>query len=133
VQDFASRRQRWDVQPKKPKLLDRMTIELKARHYSPRTIESYVWWAKRYSLFHHKRHPSSMGADEANVFLPHLAVDGHVSAATQNQALSALLFLYRHVLDEPLPWLKDLVRAKRPISSSGRAVARRCPCRDQRQ
>jgi len=103
------------VESKKPKLLDRMTIELKARHYSPRTIESYVWWAKRYILFHNKRHPSSMGADEANAFLTHLAVDDHVSAATQNQALSALLFLYRHVLDEPLPWLKDLVRAKRPI------------------
>jgi integron integrase len=100
---------------KKPKLLDRMASALRARHYSSRTVESYVWWARRYILFHNKRHPSSMGADEANAFLTDLAVEQRVSAATQNQALSALLFLYRHVLDEPLPWLKDLVRARRPI------------------
>ena len=99
----------------KPKLLDRMTGALRARHYSTRTVESYVWWAKRYILFHKKRHPASMGAEEANAFLTHLAVDEHLSAATQNQALAALLFLYRHVLDEPLPWLKDLVKAKRAI------------------
>lgn len=71
-------------------------------------------WARRYILFHGKKHPSAMGADEANAFLTHLAVEEHVSASTQNQALSALLFLYREVLQEPLPWLDDLVRAQRP-------------------
>ena len=99
----------------KPKLLDRMTTLMRARHYSVRTIEAYVWWAKRYILFHKKRHPASMGADEANAFLTHLAVESHVSSATQNQAMAALLFLYRHVLDQPLPWLKDLIKAKRAI------------------
>jgi len=99
----------------KPKLLDRMALVLRARHYSSRTVEAYVWWAKRYILFHKKRHPSSMGAEEANAFLSHLAVDEHVSPATQNQAMSALLFLYRHVLNEPLPWLKDLIKAKRTM------------------
>src|SRR5206468_3503493 len=99
----------------KPKLLDRMTTLLRARHYSVRTIEAYVWWAKRYILFHKKRHPASMGAEEANAFLSHLAVEAHLSAATQNQAMAALLFLYRHVLDQPLPWLKDLIKAKRAM------------------
>ena len=99
----------------KPKLLDRMALVLRARHYSSRTVEAYVWWAKRYILFHKKRHPSSMGAEEANAFLSHLAVDEHVSPATQNQAMAALLFLYRHVLNEPLPWLKDLIKAKRTM------------------
>jgi len=99
----------------KPKLLDRMALVLRARHYSPRTVETYVWWAKRYILFHKKRHPSSMGAEEANAFLSHLAVVEHVSPATQNQAMAALLFLYRHVLSEPLPWLKDLIKAKRSM------------------
>jgi integron integrase len=99
----------------KPKLLDRMTSALKARHYSKRTVEAYVRWAKRYILFHKKRHPSTMGADEANAFLTHLAVEERVSAATQNQALAAILFLYRHVLEAPLPWLKDLVKAKRAV------------------
>ena len=99
----------------KPKLLDRMAATLRTRHYSSRTVETYVWWAKRYILFHNKRHPASMGADEANAFLTHLAVEERVSAATQNQALAALLFLYRHVLEEPLPWLNDLVKAKRTV------------------
>jgi integron integrase len=71
-------------------------------------------WIRRFIVHHNKRHPSSMGADEVNAFLTHLAVDKHVSASSQNQALSALLFLYRHVLDDPLPWLNDLVRARRP-------------------
>lgn len=99
----------------KPKLLDRMASALKARHYSKRTVEAYVWWAKKYILFHKKRHPSAMGADEANAFLTHLAVEEKLSAATQNQALAAILFLYRHVLEAPLPWLKDLVKAKRAV------------------
>ena len=71
-------------------------------------------WVRRFILFHGKRHPASMAADEVNAFLTSLAVAHHVSASTQNQALSALLFLYREVLDDPLPWLTDIVRAQRP-------------------
>lgn len=71
-------------------------------------------WIRRFILHHGKRHPSAMRAAETNAFMTHLAVDRSVSASTQNQALSALLFLYRNVLEEPLPWLDDLVRAQRP-------------------
>ena len=98
---------------KAPRLLPRVHAALRARHYSRRTEEAYVGWIKRFIFFHGKRHPSSMGGDEVNAFLSHLAVQGHVSAATQNQALCALLFLYREVLDEPLPWMDDVIRARR--------------------
>jgi integron integrase len=97
-----------------PKLLDRMADVLRARHYSERTREAYVGWARRFILFHGKRHPSSMGADEVNAYLTALATRDHVSAATQNQALCAILFLYRHVLGDPLPWIDGIVRAQRP-------------------
>ncbi|MBV8517157.1 MAG: integron integrase [Acidobacteria bacterium] len=97
----------------KPKLLDSVRGELRARHYSRRTEEAYVGWIKRFIFFHNKRHPASMGADEVNAFLTSLATQSHVSAPTQNQALCALLFLYRRVLQDPLPWLKDVVRARR--------------------
>jgi integron integrase len=96
-----------------PKLLDRMRARLRTRHYSIQTEDSYVQWAKRYILFHGKRHPSSMGAVEINEFLTHLAVERNVSASTQSQALAAILFLYRDVLGEEVPWLNDLVRAPR--------------------
>lgn len=95
------------------KLLDRMRDLLRTEHYSIRTEKAYVQWAKRYILFHQKRHPSAMGAPEVNEFLTHLAVERHVSASTQGQALAALLFLYRDVLREELPWLTDLIRAPR--------------------
>lgn len=98
-----------------PKLLDRLRDAIRTRHYSERTEEAYVMWAKRFILFHNKRHPSSMGAQEVNDFLSALALHDHVSASTQNQALNALIFLYRHVLQDPLPWLQDVVRARRPI------------------
>ncbi len=98
-----------------PKLLDRVRAAVRARHYSRRTEESYVGWVRRFILFHGKRHPGSMGGAEVNEFLTSLAVDGNVAAATQGQALSALLFLYRHVLHDPLPWIDDIVRAKRPL------------------
>ena len=98
-----------------PKLLDRLRNAIRSRHYSHRTEEAYVMWAKRFILFHGKRHPSSMGGDEVNAFLSSLALDDHVSASTQNQALNALLFLYRHVLQDPLPWLQDVIRARRPM------------------
>jgi integron integrase len=101
--------------PQKPKLLDRVRLAMRAHHYSPRTEEAYVAWIKRYIFFHGKRHPAEMGAEEVTRFLSSLALDGRVAASTQNQALSALLFLYREVLQQDLPWLEGVVRAKRPI------------------
>ena len=82
-------------------------------HYSLRTEETYVQWIKRFILFHGKRHPRDMGAKEVEAFLSHLAVQRTVSASTQNQALAAVLFLYREVLELDLPWLSDVTRAKR--------------------
>jgi hypothetical protein len=79
-----------------------------------RTERQYVQWARRFILFHGKRHPVEMGTREVEAFLTHLAVAGKVAAATQNQALSALLFLCREVLGQDLPWLDEGVRAKRP-------------------
>lgn len=95
-----------------PKLLTRLREALHFRRYSLKTEKAYVHWARRYIHFHGKRHPQDMGAKEVTAFLNHLANDGHVAASTQNQALSALLFLYRDVLEVELPWLDDLVRAK---------------------
>ena len=100
--------------PRPPKLLDRVREAIRLRHGSRSTEESYVGWIRRYILFHGKRHPAEMGAPEVTRFLSSLAVEGRVAASTQNQALGALLFLYRHVLHQDLPWLHDVVRAKRP-------------------
>ena len=97
-----------------PKLLDQVRDRIRVKHYSIRTETQYVQWVKRFILFHSKRHPQEMGAAEVEAFLTHLAVDGHVSASTQNQALSALLFLYKEVLGIDLPWLDNVVRAKQP-------------------
>ncbi len=101
--------------PPKPHLLDRVHAALRIRHYSRRTEKAYVAWILRYVLFHGKRHPVEMGAPELTQFLSSLAVDRKVAASTQNQALSTLLFLYREVLDLDLPWLDEVVRAKRPL------------------
>ncbi|HYC61153.1 MAG TPA: integron integrase [Thermoanaerobaculia bacterium] len=98
----------------KPRLLVMVHEALRSRHYSRRTEEAYIMWIKRFIFFHNKRHPASMGGEEVNAFLSWLATDQNVSASTQNQALGALLFLYRHVLEDPLPWLKDVVRPTRP-------------------
>jgi integron integrase len=84
------------------------------RHYSRRTEEAYRHWITRYLRFHRCRHPREMGGAEVSAFLSHLALQERVAAATQNQALAALLFLYRHVLAIELPWLDQLVRAQRP-------------------
>jgi site-specific recombinase XerD len=81
------------------KLLDRVREVLRVKHYSIRTEETYVGWITRYILFHRKRHPKDMGTPEIEAFLSHLAVEGNVSASTQNQAFNATLFLYRHVLE----------------------------------
>lgn len=95
-----------------PKLLDRMRAEIRVRHYSIRTEEAYVDWARRFILFNNKRHPKELGAAEVRDFLSHLAVDRNVAASTQNQAKSALLFLYREVLHIQLPWLDEVIAAK---------------------
>src|SRR5574340_253814 len=97
-----------------PKLLDEVRAAIRLRHYSIRTERAYVEWIKRYILFHGKRHPREMGAEEVTAFLSHLAVDGKVAASTQNQALAALLFLYREVLGVDLPWMTQIVRPKKP-------------------
>ena len=99
---------------KPPKLLDQVREKLRLKHYSIRTESQYVQWIRRFILFHGKRHPRDMGASEVEAFLTHLAVEGNVAASTQNQALSALLFLYREVLNSKLPWMNEMVRAKRP-------------------
>ena len=101
--------------PRPPRLLDRVRQAVRARHYSRRTEKAYVAWVRRYVLFHGKRHPSEMGAAELTQYLSSLAVVGNVAASTQNQAMSALLFLYREVLQQELPWLDDVVRARRPV------------------
>jgi len=97
-----------------PKLLDQVRHAVRVRHYSYRTEEAYVSWIRRYVHFHRKRHPMELGAAEINGFLSALAVDRGVSASTQNQALAALLFLYRDVLQFEVAWLDDFVPAKRP-------------------
>jgi integron integrase len=96
------------------KLLDRVRDTLRMHHYSYRTEAAYVGWIRRFILFHDKRHPADMGRTEIERFLTALAVQRCVAASTQNQALAALLFLYRDVLDRDPGWLADVVRAKRP-------------------
>jgi len=96
----------------RPRLLEVVRAKVRARHYSLRTEKAYIFWIRRYVKFHGMRHPRDMGADEVESFLTHLAVDAKVSASTQNQALAAILFLYRDVLELKLPWLQSVVRAK---------------------
>ena len=98
----------------KPRLLDQVRTRLRYLHYSPRTEESYVLWIKCFILFHDKRHPKNMGEAEVTTFLNYLAVRKHVSASTQNQALNAILFLYKQVLTKDLEDLSQFTRAKRP-------------------
>lgn len=99
--------------PQKPKLLDQVRHTCRLKHYSIRTEQAYVQWAKRFILFHHKRHPLTMGKLEIEAFLTHLAVDQQCSASTQNQAFNALLFLYRNVLRTDFGQLAGVVRAQR--------------------
>jgi integron integrase len=102
------------VEPRVPKLLDRVRAAIRARHYSRRTERAYIGWIRRFILATGKRHPADTGSTEVTAFLTGLAVDRRVAPSTQNQALSAILFLYRDVLAQELPWLEDVVRAKRP-------------------
>jgi integron integrase len=97
-----------------PKLLDQVRDVIRLKHYSIRTEQTYIDWIKRYILFHGKRHPSEMGEDEVTAFLTFLAREGNVAASTQNQALSALLFLYKEVLKQEIGWLDSVERAKKP-------------------
>lgn len=97
------------------KLMDQVSRAMRVHHYSFETERSYSVWIRRFILYNGKRHPKDMGASEIQAYLSHLASDRNVSSSTQNQALSALLFLYKKVLDIDLPWMDDIVRAKRPV------------------
>ncbi len=98
---------------REPRLLDRLVGKVRLKGYSRSTERNYAYWARRYILFHGKRHPAEMGVNEVEAFLTHLAAQGQASASTQNQALSALLFLYKHVLDQPIDSPVKALRAKR--------------------
>lgn len=100
--------------PRPPKLLERLRTHLRTLHYSIRTEAAYLDWVRRFILFHGNQHPQDMGAAQVEAFLSHLAVDRQVSASTQNQAKAALLYLYKNVLGVDLPWLDEVVQARRP-------------------
>ena len=100
--------------PTPPRLLDQLRARCRVKHYSLRTERAYLYWSRRFILANSKRHPRELGALEVEAFLSHLATHDNVAASTQNQALSALLFLYRQVLRIDLPWMESVVRAKRP-------------------
>ena len=103
------------MQTEKParKLLDQVSDAIRLKHYSLRTEKTYIEWIRRYILFHKKRHPKEMGAEEIQEFITNLATHRAVSASTQNQALSAILFLYRYVLQKEIAWPSDIVRAEK--------------------
>ena len=94
------------------RLLDRVRHAVRVRQYSVSTEKVYIGWIRRYIFFHGKRHPAEMGKMEVEAFLSHLAINRSVSPSTQNQALQAILFLYRNVLQVELPWMDDVIRAK---------------------
>jgi site-specific recombinase XerD len=98
----------------KPKLLDQVRDVIRRKHYSIRTEQAYIDWIKRFIVYHGKRHPGEMAEEEVAEFLTHLARDLNVAASTQNQALSALLFLYKEVLKHEIGWLEKVQRAKKP-------------------
>lgn len=102
------------MNPQPRKLLDQVRDAIRRKHYSIRTEEAYVYWIKRYIYFHNKRHPNDMDGPEIESFLTHLAVEQNVAASTQNQAMNALLFLYREVLNKKLTHSINAVRAKEP-------------------
>ena len=112
--ESAGSGQQSDSEIGRPRLLQRVHEAIRVRYYSRRTEEAYVHWIKRYIIFNGRRHPETMGEAEVTAFLNHLAVERHVAAATQNQALSAILFLYREVLGRELPWLDGVQRPTRP-------------------
>src|SRR3954453_7057579 len=97
-----------------PRLLEQVRAVIRLKHYSIRTEEAYTHWIKEYILFHRRQHPSTLGAEHISQFLSYLAEKRHVASSTQNQAASALLFLYREVLEQPLPWLNQVQKARKP-------------------
>src|SRR5687767_5900738 len=113
IQVVKRSNQLYDMPPEL-RLLDQVREAIRVRHYSYRTEQQYVAWIRRYILFHRRRHPRELGGQEVESFLTHLATERHVAAATQAQALAALLFLYKHVLNVNLPWLANVIRASRP-------------------
>ena len=102
------------LSPPNPRLLDRVRWHLRVKHYALRTEQAYLDWIRRFIIFHRKRHPDEMGEPEIAAFLSHLAADLNVAASTQNQALSALLFLFQQVLDRKLEFIAGIERARRP-------------------
>jgi site-specific recombinase XerD len=102
------------TRPPGSRLLARLREAIRVRHYSLRTERAYSDWVRRYIRYHGMRHPSQMGEAQVTAFLSSLANERHVSASTQNQALAAILFLYREVLRQEIPWLEGVVRARRP-------------------
>ncbi len=101
--------------PSGPRLVDAVRSAMRLRHLSPRTEQAYLHWMRRFFTYHRGRHPAELGPEHVTAFLSSLATTGRVSSSTQNQALAALLFLYRDVLGHDLPWLDDVVRAKAPV------------------
>ena len=99
----------------KPKLLTQLSQAIRARHYSRSTEATYIHWIKRFIFFHHVRHPQEMAEPEINAFLTHLAVNEHVSASTQNQALCAIVFLYKYVLGRKVGDIGEVIRARKPV------------------
>jgi hypothetical protein len=108
----------------KPKLLDQVRGVIRRKQYSIRTKQAYVDWIRRFVLYHNKRHPKEMGEQQVAEFLTHLARDRNVAPATQNQALSALLFLYKKVLKQEIGWLDNVERARKPSKLPGRPHSR---------
>ena len=117
----------------RPRLFESLKAAVETRHYSRRTQEAYLHWIKRFIVFTGKRHPRELGAPEITAFLSHLAVEGRVAAATQNQALAALLFLYKVVLGEPLPWLvvETTMIYTHVMNKGGRGVKSPLDCMEQ--
>lgn len=103
-----------DSGAKTPRLLDQVRARIRRLGMAGRTEEAYVGWIRRFILANDKRHPLTLGSHAVEAFLTGLAVHGNVAAATQNQALAALLFLYREVLGKSLPWMDEIRRAKKP-------------------
>lgn len=99
--------------PPKKKLLEQVSDAIRVKHYSHRTEQTYVEWIRRYILFHNKRHPEEMGVEEIQAFISHLATERNLAASSQNQALSAILFLYRHVLNKEIEFPSDVIRAEK--------------------
>ncbi|MDD5525499.1 MAG: phage integrase N-terminal SAM-like domain-containing protein [Smithella sp.] len=99
----------------KPKLLTQLSQAIRSRHYSRSTEATYVHWIKRFIFFHHVRHPQEMAEPEINAFLTHLAVKENVSASTQNQALCAIIFLYKYVLNRKIGDIGEVIRARKPV------------------